>query len=128
MVFIKKFGKCGCLLLFYGGTLITSLPLSKKKTLEYYFKESEKCLLVTMNQNKLPIKNMVKVLKEYLDTFRYRRIHSMKVSTNDNYYFALTFLLLVRLKRIEMNSFNGYMVITKKQNPYKNPYRIEAIV
>ena len=62
------------------------------------------------NNKPLPLQKII--MKNYMDIFHHRRLNKLKVSSQDHKHFVACFLGLMKLRELEEDNENGY-IITK---------------
>jgi len=105
-------GSEGSLNLYYKGLLISSYPLTKKKTFENYFYQGE---LMIRQSSGIPIKLQIKTYIHFLNTIHNRKINKQPIRRSDHIYFLNCLFALMRLKIIEDDEANGYLIMKKKK-------------
>jgi hypothetical protein len=105
-------GSEGSLNLYYKGLLISSYPLTKKKTFENYFYQGEHMI---RQSSGIPIKLQIKTYIHFLNTIHNRKINKQPIRRSDHIYFLNCLFALMRLKIIEDDEANGYLIMKKKK-------------
>ena len=105
-------GKDGSLNLYFKGTLISSFPLSKNKTFDKYFYQGE--YLIRKSKH-IPIKLQIKTYLQYCNMIRNRKINKQPIYASDHIMLLNSLFALMRLKIIDNDETNGYLIMKKKK-------------
>ncbi len=105
------YGNCGTLCMYYKGLLISSYPLSHKKTLERYLLQGEELIY---KSNMIPIKTQIKMYLIFCNQIYNRKKNNQAIYRTDHINFLNCLTALLRLKIIDNDDLNGYMVFQKK--------------
>lgn len=105
-------GKNGSLILYYKGLLISSFPLSDKKTFNRY--EYQGTHLI-MKSKGIPIKLQIKTYIHFLNTIYIRKKNNQAIRKSDHIFFLNCLFALLRLKIIDNDESNGYLIMKKKK-------------
>ena len=97
-------GSQGSLNLYYNGLLISSFPLTKKKTFEQY-----------KYQDNLNIKLQIKTYKYFCNMIYERKKNKQAIRRSDHELFISSLFALLKLKVIENDSDNGYLTMSRKK-------------
>lgn len=100
----------GSLTLFYKGLLISSFALTKKKTFERYLYQGEYLILKSMRE-KLNIKKIIYTLTYYCNVIHKRKLNKQPIRRSDHELFLSSLFGLMKLKIIENDSLNGYLIM-----------------
>ena len=106
----------GSLNLYFKGLLISSFPLTKKKTFERYLYQGEYLILESMKQNK-NIKLIIYTLTLYCNQIYKRKKNKQPIYRSDHELFLSSLFGLLKLKIIENDETNGYLVMPRKKLP-----------
>lgn len=109
-------GSQGSLNLFYNGLLISSFPLTNKKTFERYKYQGEYLILKSMKQN-IKIKQMIICFKSYCNLIYKRKKNNQPIKTTDHQMFLSTLFALMKLKQLDNDESNGYLIMPRKKLP-----------
>jgi hypothetical protein len=108
------YGCDGSLNLYYKGLLISSFPLTKKKTFERYKYQGQYLILTSMRQN-LNIKKIIYTLTFFCTHIYKRKKNKLPIRRSDHKLFLSSLFALLKLKVIEDDELNGYLVMPKKK-------------
>tara|TARA_R110000823_G_C15536173_1_gene457470 strand:- start:122 stop:475 length:354 start_codon:yes stop_codon:yes gene_type:complete len=111
---VYNFGSCGTLSLHYKGIIISTFPLTKNKTLQYYIKAGESSILRHF-QSGHSLKEQIEICVSYCELFTSRRYHKQKVSQKDHHIFLQALMVLLKTKQIKNDNDFGYFVMPYKQ-------------
>ena len=106
----------GSLNLYYKGLLISSFPLTKKKTFERYKYQGEYLILKCMRQ-KINIKQIIYTLTFFCTTIYNRKKNKQPIRRSDHEYFISCLFGLLKLNIIENDDLNGYLLMPPKKLP-----------
>ena len=104
----------GSLNLYYKGLLISSFPLTKKKTFETYQYQGEYLILKSMREN-LKIKHMIFTFTHFCNMIHKRKLNKQPIYKSDHEMFISCLFGLLKLKIIENDDLNGYLIMPKKK-------------
>lgn len=107
-------GSKGSLNLYYKGLLISSFPLTKKKTFERYQYQGEYLILQSMKEN-FKIKHIIYTLTKFCNMVYSRKKNKQPIRRSDHEYFLSCLFGLMKLKIIENDELNGYLVMPRKK-------------
>ena len=107
-------GSNGSLNLYYKGLLISSFPLSNKKTFEVYQYQGEYLILKSM-KDKLNIKQIIFTFTHYCNMIHKRKLNKQPIRRSDHQMFISCLFGLLKLKIIDNDSENGYLIMPKKK-------------
>lgn len=105
-------GTGGTLCMYYKGLLISSYPLTNKKTIEAYLNQGEELIYQSKD---IPIKLQVKTYLHFCNIIHNRKINNQPIYRSDHINFLNCLTALLRLKIIENDELNGYMTFQKKK-------------
>ena len=103
-------GSHGSLTLFYKGLLISSFPLSKKKTFKRYEYQGEYLILKSMREN-LNIKKIIYTLTYFCNMIHNRKLNNQSIRRSDHELFLSSFFGLMKLKIIKNDELNNYLIM-----------------
>lgn len=104
----------GSLNLYYKGLLISSFALTNKKTFEKYQYQGQHLILKCMKEN-FNIKVMIKAFIEFCNIIYRRKYNKQPIRRSDHEYFLSTLFALIKLKIIDNDENNGYLIMPKKK-------------
>ena len=101
----------GSLNLYYKGLLV---PLTKNKTFERYKYQGEYLILKSMKEN-FNIKVIIKAFTEFCNMIYDRKKNKQPIRRSDHEYFLSCLFSLMKLKIIDNDENNGYLIMPKKK-------------
>jgi len=104
----------GSLNLYYKELLISSFPLTKKKTFERYKYQGEYLILESMKQNK-KIKDIIYTLTYFCNMIYNRKLNKQPIRRSDHKLFLSSLFALMKLKIIHNDELNGYLIMPRKK-------------
>jgi len=104
----------GSLNLYYKGLLISSFPLTKKKTFERYQYQGDHLILESMKEN-FKIKQIIYTLTHFCNIIYNRKLNKQPIRRSDHEYFISCLFGLMKLKIIENDESNGYLIMPRKK-------------
>ena len=104
----------GSLNLYYKGLLISSFALTKKKTFERYKYQGEYLILKSMKE-KLKIKQIIFTLTHFCNIIYERKKNKQPIRRSDHELFISSLFGLLKLKIIENDESNGYLLMPRKK-------------
>ena len=104
----------GSLNLYYKGLLISSFPLTKKKTFEAY-KYQGKYLIIRSLKENLKIKDIIPTLIYFCDEIYNRKINKQSIRRSDHELFLSSLFGLLKLNIIQDDDENGFLIMPKKK-------------
>lgn len=107
-------GSHGSLNLYYKGLLISSFALSKKKTFKTYQYQGEYLILKSMREN-LKIKQMIFTFTHFCNMIHKRKLNKQPIRRSDHEMFISCLFGLMKLKIIDNDDLNGYLIMPKKK-------------
>ncbi len=107
-------GSQGSLNLYYKGLLISSFPLSKKKTFETYQYQGEYLILKSMRKN-LKVRHIIHTLTHFCNMIHKRKLNKQSIRRSDHEMFISCLFGLMKLKIIDNDIENGYLIMPKKK-------------
>jgi hypothetical protein len=105
----------GSLNLYYKGLLISSFPLTKKKTFKRYEYQGQYLILKSMRE-KLNIKQIIFTLTHFCKLIHIRKKNKKPIRRSDHEYFISCLFALLKLKIIDNDESNGYLVMPSKKS------------
>ncbi len=105
-------GSNGSLNLYYKDLLISSFPLTNKKTFERYFYQGE---YLIRKSKQIPIKIQIKTYLHFCNMIFSRKKNNQPIRKSDHQMFLNSLFALMRLKIIDDDSSNGYLIMNKKK-------------
>ena len=103
----------GSLNLYYKGLLVSSFPLTRKKTFERYFYQGESLILKSMKE-KRKIKQIILTLTHFCNIIYARKINKKPIRRSDHEFFLSCLFGLMKLKIIDNDENNGYLIMRRK--------------
>ena len=107
-------GSHGSLNLYYKGLLISSFPLNKNKTFEKYKYQGEYLILKSMKEN-FKIKQIIYTLTYFCNLIYNRKLNKQPIRKSDHEYFISCLFGLLKLKIIDNDDLNGYLIMPRKK-------------
>ena len=105
----------GSLNLYYKGLLVSSFPLTEKKTFKRYEYQGEYLILKSMKNN-LKVRHIIHVLTHFCNIIYNRKKDNRPIRRSDHEYFLSCLFGLMKLKIIDNDENNGYLIMPKKKN------------
>ncbi len=105
-------GSNGSLNLYYKDLLISSFPLTNKKTFERYFYQGE--YLIRKSKH-IPIKIQIKTYIQFCNMIHRRKFNGEPIYKSDHELFLNSLFALMRLNIIDDDESNGYLIMNKKK-------------
>jgi len=110
---VVKVGSQGSICLYYKGLLISSFPLTKKKDKQFYFDIGEKLIKESKN---IPIDQRIRFSLKFINQIHSRKIYNKPIYKSDHELFCASLLAMMRLRIVDNDSENGYMIFPKKKS------------
>ena len=110
-------GSNGSLNLYYKGLLISSFPLTKNKTFKRYQYQGEYLILKSMKEN-FKIKQIIFTLTHFCNVIYNRKLNKQPIRRSDHEYFISCLFGLMKLKIIDNDDLNGYLIMPKKKTSH----------
>ncbi len=104
----------GSLNLYYKGLLVSSFALTKKKTFERYKYQGDYLILKSLKE-KLKIKQIIFTLTHFCNVIYARKKNKQPIRRSDHEYFISCLFGLLKLKIIENDELNGYLLMPRKK-------------
>tara|TARA_R110002012_G_scaffold11086_1_gene49765 strand:- start:2574 stop:2918 length:345 start_codon:yes stop_codon:yes gene_type:complete len=108
-------GSQGSLNLYYKGLFISSFPLSKNKRFEDYKFLGEQFILDSMIKKNINIKFQLNAYRIFCDKIYERKKNKQAIRKSDHEYFLFSLFALLKLKYIDNDNENGYLVMSRKK-------------
>ena len=108
-------GSHGSLNLYYKGLLISSFPLSKNKRFQDYKALGEQFILDSMIKKNINIKFQLNSYRIFCDKIYERKKNKQGIRRDDHELFLFSLFALLKLKAIDNDNENGYLVMNKKK-------------
>ena len=105
-------GSHGSICFYYKGLLISSYPLSKRKTFERYLNQGEELIY---KSKCIPIKVQIKTYRHFFNEIYSRKKNNLAIRRSDHIYFLNCLTALLRLRIIDNDELNGFMCFNKKK-------------
>jgi hypothetical protein len=105
------YGTGGTLCMYYKGLLISSYPLTNKKTIEAYLYQGEELIYKSKH---IPIKLQIKTYLHFCNMIYRRKKNKEAIFKSDHINFLNCLTALLRLRIIDNDDENGYMAFQKK--------------
>jgi len=109
-------GSEGSICIFFKGLLISSFPLSKKKTLDKYLYQGDYLIMQSKHIN---IKQQIKTYLHFSNIIYTKKKNKYPIYRSDHELFLSCIMALLRLKIIENDEENGYMCFPKCKKKFK---------
>tara|TARA_R110001632_G_scaffold129641_1_gene243715 strand:- start:40 stop:396 length:357 start_codon:yes stop_codon:yes gene_type:complete len=107
-----KEGEHGSICLYYKGLLISSFPISKKKTENYYLDMGEQLI---RNSKCIPIAERIKYSLTFMNQMYSRKKKKQAIYAEDHQLFCASLLAMMRIGIIDNDIDNGYYIFPKKK-------------
>jgi hypothetical protein len=109
--YMVYYGTGGTLCMYYKGLLISSYPLTNKKTIEAYLYQGEELIYKSKH---IPIKLQIKTYLHFCNMIYRRKKNKEAIFKSDHINFLNCLTALLRLRIIDNDDENGYMAFQKK--------------
>lgn len=106
-------GSQGSICFYFKGLLISSYPLTKKKTCQAYLNQGEELIYESKGIN---IKTQIKTYLYFCNMIYTRKKNNQAIRRSDHVYFLNCLSALLRLRIIENDELNGFMCFPKKKS------------
>tara|TARA_R110000822_G_scaffold309719_1_gene439982 strand:- start:318 stop:674 length:357 start_codon:yes stop_codon:yes gene_type:complete len=113
-------GKQGSICFYYKNVLISGFGLSKKKTLEAYLYQGDHLIKQSKGIN---IKDQIKMYIHFCNVIHKRKLNKQRIQYEDHIYFISCLSALLRLRIIENDDANGFLVCPRKPKNKKYSLR-----
>jgi len=104
----------GSLNLYYKGLLISSFPLTNKKTFNRYQYQGDYIILKSMKQQ-FKIKQIINTFTQFCNLIYDRKKNKQPIRRSDHQFFISCLFGLLKLKIIENDELNGYLIMPMKK-------------
>ena len=104
----------GSLNLYYKGLIVSSFPLTNRKTFDRYKYQGEYLILKSMKE-KIKIKQIIFTLTHFCNIIYDRKKNKQPIRRTDHEYFLSCLFGLLKLKIIDNDESNGYLIMNKKK-------------
>jgi hypothetical protein len=104
----------GSLNLYYKGLLVSSFPLTNKKTFDKYKYQGEYLILKSMKE-KFKLKQIIFTLTKFCNIIYDRKKDNKAIRRSDHEFFISCLFGLLKLKIIDNDESNGYLIMNKKK-------------
>ena len=111
------YGKNGTLCLYYKGLLISSYPLTNKKTFDRYLYQGDHLI---MQSKGIPIRLQIKTYLHFCNQMYKRKKDNLSIRRSDHIYFLSCITALLRLRIINDDELNGTMIFKHKKKINQN--------
>ena len=105
-------GSEGSICFYFKGLLISSYPLTKKKTLQAYLNQGEELIY---NSKGIPIQAQIKTYLHFCNAIYSRKKNNQPIRRSDHIYLLNCLTALLRLRIIDNDELNGFMCFPKKK-------------
>ena len=105
-------GSEGSINIFFRGTLVSSFPLTKKKTVERYLQQGEEIIRKGKN---VKILDQIKAYFLFANFIYDRKKKNLPIYASDHIQFLNAVMALIRLEIMQNDDENGYYVAPKKK-------------
>mgnify|MGYP003138056789 FL=1 len=105
-------GSHGNISLFYNGLLISNFPLSDKKQFKDYLYQGD---YVIQQSKGINIIQQIETYKKFCDIMYHRKVNREAIYRNDHILFLSSLMALLRLKVIDNDDYNGYLIMTRRR-------------
>ena len=116
---VKKHGSEGSISLYYQGLMVSTLPLTKKKTFDYYRKNGEDSIIRHFKEG-YSLKKQIAISRTFCEVFTYRRASGQKVAKEDHIMMCQALFVLLKTKVIDNDELNGYLIMPNCRHKRKN--------
>ncbi len=113
----KKVGKYGSICLYWKGTLVSTYSVDEsdeEKELEYYYEVGEHMINMSKHIG-YHIKDQIRVYFGFLNKIERRKREGLPIYASDHDKFAHSLFALLRLRLIENDERDGYLIVQKKR-------------
>ena len=109
---VVKVGSQGSICLYYKGLLISSFPLTKKKDKQFYFDIGEKLIKESKN---IPIDQRIRFSLRFMNQIHFKKLKNKAIYKSDHELFCSSMFAMMRLRIVDNDNLNGYMIFPKKK-------------
>ncbi len=107
-------GNKGSISLFWKGTLLSTYPLSDEYNLDYYYDTGEDIIRKSKDMN-YNIKQQIIVYFGFLNKIERRKREKLPIYASDLDKATHALFALLRLRLIEDDELNGYLIMPKRK-------------
>lgn len=104
-------GSRGSICFYYKGTLISGFALTLKKDLEAYLYQGDHLILESTH---VPIQQQIQAYLLFCNLIRRRKLNKDRITREEHIMFASALCCLLRLKIIDNDDENGYLICPRK--------------
>ena len=108
-------GSKGSINLFYKGVLLSSFPLTQRKTEAYYLNLGDEMIIGSMRAGH-KIKDQIKTYLTWCNMSHTRKVNKMRMKVKDHDLVLSCFFALIKLQILENDNENGYLVMARKKS------------
>ena len=105
-------GSNGNLSLHYNGIMVSNYPLTKNKTYERYKYQGDYLILKSLKEN-MNLKKQIFTYINFCNMIHKRKLYNKGIRRSDHEMFISCFFALMKLKIIEEDNMNGYLIMVK---------------
>lgn len=105
-------GSHGSITFYYKGLLISSFPLTKKNKVEHYLQQGDELIKASKGVN---IKKQIEVYILFCNQIWKRKKNNQPIYRRDHIHFLNCLTALLRLRIIENDEMNGYLIMPKRK-------------
>ena len=105
-------GSEGSVCFYFKGLLMSSYPLTKKKTLQAYLNQGEELIYKSKG---IPIKAQIKTYLYFCNQIYLRKKNKLPIRRSDHIYLLNCLTALLRLRIIDNDELYGFMCFNKKK-------------
>ena len=105
-------GSKGNISLFYKGNLISNFPLTKKRGVDDYIYHGDYLLNECRG---IPILELIKNFSRFCSAIYFRKIQDKPIYKSDHRLFLSCLMALLRLKVIDNDDDNGYLIMPSRR-------------
>ena len=104
-------GTEGSICFYYKGLLITGYPLTNKKNEESYLYQGDHLI---MQSKGIDIKKQIRVYTSFCNLIHRKKLNKERITRDDHVFFISCLSALLRLRIIEDDDMNGYLICKRK--------------
>ena len=117
-------GSHGSITFYYKGLLINSFPLTKERTITNYLQQGDELIKASKGIN---IKKQIKVYILFCNEIWKRKKNKQPIYRGDHIHFLNCITALLRLRIIDNDEMNGYLIMPKLNNKKGHNLRLKII-